>query len=154
MSGNGVNAVNGGQGGYNTIILVNPKTGKKVTYNIPVGKTFNCENLMHNQSGTQGEAKVKQSGREFTLTGDFDNKDSEFWLAKMALEAMDTNKDGIIDNSDNNQGMRNLDATLKGVESNYNVGIDYHEGSVLFTRYDETGMPNDRFRIFFSPEDK
>lgn len=93
-----VNGANNGKApeGYNKVTMYDEKSKKTKTYFVPVG-----QNLTVN-GNTYDLDKTKNHEQVFKGT---DKKDSNFNLMGLALEHMDVNNDGRIDENDTDTNM-------------------------------------------------
>lgn len=129
-----VNKINGEQNPkYNKITLKDPTTNQKKTYLIPLGKKVTI--------GREEYEMDKVKNGEVIITGN-DKKDSYFKLAGLALEHLDVNKDGKIDEKDSDYqiDVKMNEKALKGskfyVQSNdyfSDAGVYHGEGGVVFS---------------------
>ena len=120
--------------GYNKIKLYDEGTKETKTFLVPVGKKVTYGNTTYDLD--------KAKNNEFVITGKKDQ--AAFKLTGIALEHLDTNKDGKIDENDNNPDLaKKVNKDLK--DTNYFVkdgpysdaGITKGTGGVVFSRGNE-----------------
>lgn len=131
-----VNSTDNVPSGYTRITICDDKTQEKKTYLVPVGKKFTMNGKTYDPSKTKNN--------EFVITG---NKDQDkFKMAGLALEYMDANKDGRIDEKDSdvkydmgkriNKDKRVPDGYFVDMldPETYDAGVQEGEGWVNFSQ--------------------
>lgn len=122
--------------GYNKVTLYDEKSKQTKTYLVPVGKIFTYGGNEYNID--------KAKNKEIVFKGK-NEKDSRLNLMGLALEKMDVNKDGKIDNRDNdpNIAQKLNDKELKDsayfVKNNdaySDAGVHKGEGGVVYSKKD------------------
>ena len=121
--------------GYTKIKLYDEKTKKTETFFVPVGKKISVNGKTYDPSVGKNN--------EFVFTGT-DKKDTGLNLIGLALEHMDVNKDGRIDQKDTDYNMsQKLNKKLDDNKSEYYIkandafsdaGISKGTGGVVFSK--------------------
>lgn len=108
--------------GYNKIKLYDEGTKETKTFFVPVGKKVTYGNTTYDLD--------KAKNNEFVITGKKDQ--AAFKLTGLALEHLDANKDGKIDENDTNPAMgKEINKDLKGTNYFVKETLEYSDGAIV-----------------------
>ncbi len=135
---------------YGKITLKNTKTNEKKTYFVPLNKQVEIGRNKYDMS------QVKNG--ELVISGD-PSKDEAFKLTGLALEHLDANQDGKIDEKDNdsniadklnNDELKNTDYYIKNTDVYSDAGVAEGEGIVVFSKENQGQM----FQVYIGDKDE
>ena len=135
---------------YGKITLRNSKTKETKTYFVPLNKQVEIGQNKYDMS------QVKNG--ELVISGD-PSKDEAFKLTGLALEHLDANQDGKIDEKDNdaniadklnNDELKNTDYYIKNTDVYSDAGVAEGEGIVVFSKENQGQM----FQVYIGDKDE